>query len=78
MLGESLFSGFARHTACTRVRSNGKTLTCKPGLEDTVGEIQSAGLDSAAPDRLASPNTDVDNALKSERETTCGLLVEGF
>jgi len=73
-----LFSGFAGHTACARARSDGKTFTCKPGLEDTADDVQSAGLDSAAPDRLASPNADVDDALKSERETTCGLLVERF
>jgi len=35
-------------------------------------------LDSTAPDRFASPNADVDDTLKSERETICGLLVERF
>ena len=49
-----------------------------PDLEDTTDHIQSAGLDNTAPDRFASPNTDVDDALKSERETIGSLFVERF
>lgn len=76
--GGSLFSGFARHIVCARAMPNGETLICDPGLEDTAGGVQSVGSDNAAPDMFAFPETDVEDALESEREMIRGLHVEGL
>ena len=77
MSGESPLSSFARYTTCARTRSNDGVPTRKPDLEDTADDVQSADLDSTAPDRFASPNTDVDDIWKSERNNmrlACGRL----
>ena len=75
-LSEPSFSGFARHAACARARSDRETLTCEPGLEDTTNDLQGAGLENTTLDGFAPPDTDVDNALKSNRKPVGRLLVE--
>jgi len=75
VLSKPLFSGFARHAACTRARSDCKAVTCEPGLEDATDDLQSVGLDNTTPDEFAPPATGVDDALKGEGKLVGGLLV---
>jgi hypothetical protein len=75
---EPLFSGFTRDTTCTGAGADGETLACEPGLEDTADDVQSTGLNHTTPDRFAAPDSNVDDALESERETVGSLLIERF
>ena len=55
-----------------------ETLTCQPRLQDAAHHLQRPGLNDPTSDGLRTAHADVEDALESEEEPVCGMLVVGL